>query len=233
MSDIGANKGFFKQAVLLLIKAKIANDPEFDKTLDAFAEQFAVQTASAARIIALEDELKNVNKKFHYIDSRIKKQSRDFYWQLSDGRLKGSVVTAHEQMLLHIKNDNFKAACKYLVVQAELIASYLDFESSDNLVKWVKDTKSERDYTISGTFPNEYLSTWPKLRATNARYKCQWREDFIKQVKEIRDYESHGYYHVKADENELTLSKIAAKWSEYFDEWEKFINKLSEKYSEL
>ena len=223
-----AKKKTFKSAITLLTQAKIHNAPDFAESLDAFAEEFANQVILAKNIDKIEQDINSVNKQIYFLDEKIKKDAKEFYKgiDIKYPKLKSRLIEARENMSLHLKNGNHKAACKYIVVQAEAMCNQLSDAENFDFINWIKKQGIVSAKVSTDTKGNEYLSTANLLTAADLRFKCQTNPSIIKEVKDIRDYESHGYPEHKVVEMEILLTKIISKWKEYESAWDEFLNKL-------
>lgn len=223
-----AKKKAFKTAITLLVQAKVNNAPDFPESVDAFADEFANQVALTGHFMSIEQDINLISNKILLLDKRIEREAKEFYSgiPLEYDSLKRRLVDARENMSLHLKNGNYKAACKYIVVQAEAMCNQLSHPENFDFINW-KKKQGIISVNISTDWKgNEYLSTSNLLRAADLRFKCQINPDIIRDVKDIRDYESHGYPQSKIVQMEVLLTKVTEKWEEYDNAWSDFLNKL-------
>ena len=223
-----AKKKAFKTAITLLVQAKVNNAPDFLDLVDAFAEEFANQVSLTGHFNSIEQNISLISNKILIIDKRIEREAKEFYSGISleYDSLKRRLIDARENMSLHLKNANYKAACKYIVVQAEAMCNQLSQPENFDFINW-KKKQNIISVTISADWKgNEYLSTSNLLRAADLKFKCQMNPDVIRDIKDIRDYESHGYPQSKIVQMDALLAKVTEKWEEYDTAWTGFLNKL-------
>jgi hypothetical protein len=226
MSD---SKEFYKFLITTLIKAKSDNDADFDIKLDKLVTKIDQDLSYAQRLQIIEQDIHSVNKHIHFLDKKITNDAEQYYAGITRKPLRKRLIESYEHMGLFIKNQNTKSACKYLIVQAELLCNHLAHEA--DIVNWVaKNTPI--GITLSGGTSGQYLSTWNLLKAVDRRFSIQFNETIFYEIKQLRDYESHGYHENAIAAMEALLIKVTSNWPNYMTEGLRFIDHLiTEQYN--
>lgn len=231
----------FKSSMLEIIEEAKKGNTDFanelsDRLFDWLDQEFETRLNFNLVHSAIENisvNIKALNKSILFTDEKTATQVERFYNGLPQNQknLKKRLIEARKKMHLHIRNENFKEACKYLVVQAEMLSQHLVV--AFDIIAWIKRERVA-SVTVSEKIKNNqklyYLRTWELLKAVDIRFKCQWNQPLIEEVKNIRDFESHGYHDDDAKEMELLVTKISSDWEKYFLEWTRFINILIDSF---
>ena len=229
-----SNKEVYKFFINALINAKISGDKNFENNLDSFVKKLEddlaySQEAIGKSISSIESDIRSANKRIFFLDKKITEEASQCYAGINRRPLQKRLVAAHESMGLFVKNQDTKAACKYLIVQVELLCNHLSSEAG--VVAWVLRTKPNG---VNVSYPNHanpalnipYLSTWNLLKAVDRRFSLQFDENAFYEIKQMRDYESHGYHESQIIAMEILLTKVTINWRSYYDEGLRFIEKL-------
>ena len=233
-----SSKDVYKFFINALISAKTRGDVDFEKNLDSFAQKLEddlnySQGVIGKSILNIEQDVKSVNKQILFLDRKISEEANQCYVGIMKKSLQSRLIIAHKNMGLFIKNQDIKSACKYLIVQVELLCNHISVEAK--IVDWViKNTPSNINVSTP-THANSalnipYLSTWNLLKAVNRRFSLQFDENAFYEIKQIRDYESHGYHENRIAAMETLLTKVTTGWRAYYEEGFRFIEKLIIEY---
>ena len=144
--------------------------------------------------------------------------------------MKDLLVAAYESMFLSIKNENYRDACKFVVIQAEIISEYLiiNHEIINNWIK--KDPILIEKYSLQ--YPDKstsYLRTKTKLDAASDYSGHIWNPDKFKIVNDIRNYGSHGYHESVLAKHDADVSIVSREYKDFFSEWFAFIKTVEKK----
>jgi hypothetical protein len=229
-----SSKDVYKFFINSLINSKINGDVNFEKNLDSFVKKLEDDLAYSQEVIGksilgIEADIRSANKKILFLDKKTVEEANQCYAGINRKSLQRRLISAHESMGLFIKNQDIKAACKYLIVQVELLCNHLSVEAE--IVNWVLKNKP---INVNLSYPNHanaalnipYLSTWNLLKAIDRRFSLQFDETAFYEIKQMRDYESHGYHENQIAAMELLLTKVTANWGNYYNEGLRFIEKL-------
>ena len=216
-----AAKALFKMVLSSLVQAKVDNSPDFDDTVDAFAEDFANRVESA-------QNLNDIQREIILRDETSLKEAKNFYSDIPDShrKLRNRLVEAREAMNLNMKYGNYKKSCKYLVVQAEAMCNELSRPEFGNFIQWLIKKGTVSIVISKDLKDNKYLTTKYLILAADLRYNCQTNHGLLNDVKAIRDYESHGYIQEEVDKMEALLINITKNWDNYQAAWDEFLGKL-------
>ena len=221
-----AVKQFYERYIDRLIEAEKKGEVEYQAVKDGFFLQLEEHLDHAQRLNDIVADLKSVSQRLFFIDDRIKERANSTYKDIP-AQLKGMgdmLKSAFEKMDLSIKNEDCKEACKYVVIQAEIISEYL-FAEFDLINTWIKpDAARAVKYGLKKSGKGVwYVTTWFKLTAARDFCNHTWDDGIINIVKDIRDYGSHGYHESDLKKQAADVVIVSKDYKRYFNEWFKFI----------
>jgi hypothetical protein len=227
-----AIKQFYERAIDSLIAAEKDNQQDYRLVKESFFTQLEEHLDHAQRLNDIVSDLKNVSQRLLFIDERIRERAKNTYKDTPSqfNRMNELLVEACENMFLSVKNENYRDACKFVVIQAEIISEYLII-NHDIINNWIKkDTALITKYALQYPDTNtSYLRTQNKLQAASDYAGHTWDNNKFKIINNIRNYGSHGYHESVLAKHEEDVIIVSRDYKDFFNEWFKFIKAAEKK----
>ncbi len=228
-----AVKQFYERYIDRLIEAEKRGEYDYQAVKEGFFVQLEEHLDHAQRLNDIVADLKSVSQRLFFIDDRIKSRAAKYYKDIPAqfGKMGDSLRSNFEKMYLSAKNEDYYDACKYTVIQAEIISEYL-IREFDVINTWVLTSASRisaYDAKQNKTTKQWYVTTWYKLVLARDYCSHTWEEPYIKSVKNIRDYGSHGYHESDSAKQQVDVEKVSKNYDKYLNEWFLLINAIKKK----
>lgn len=227
-----AVKQFYERFIDSLIEAEKRSEDDYELVKERFFAQLEEHLDHAQRLNDIVADLKSVSQRLFFIDDRIRERAQNAYKDVPEqfDKMKELLVEAYESMFLSIKNENYRDACKFVVIQAEIISEYLII-NHDIINNWIKkEPILIEKYSLQSPDSNQsFLKAKSKLIAVSDYSGHSWDASKFKIVNDIRNYGSHGYHESVLAKHESDVNTISIEYKDFFVEWFNFIKTSAKK----
>ena len=129
-----AVKQFYERGIDALVKAAQEGQQDYELVKDDFLKHLENHLDHTAHLTNIVKDLKSVSQRLFFIDERIRERANQQYRNIPAqyNKMGDMLKNAFERMDLSIKNEDFRDACKFIVIQAEIISEYLIREFNYN-----------------------------------------------------------------------------------------------------